>query len=121
MYIYTTYILDNRPLVGGQLSALANSIIQISKEFCPPSTFTIARQLLIDGKQVQVQMVPTCLAAEALRQHPREAGERFKHCFLTGNSTELREMLVPVEPMTLFGSGDASSDVDMGFDLFDKQ
>ena len=61
------------------------------------------------------------MAAEALRQHPKEAGERFKHCFLTVNSTELREMLVPVEPTSLFGGGDASDDVDMGFDLFEKQ
>ena len=66
-------------------------------------------------------MVPTSLAAEALRQPPKEAGERSKHCFLTGNSTELREMLVPVETISLFDSSDASSDVDMGFDLFDKQ
>ena len=108
-------------LEGGQLSALANSITQISKEVCPPSTFTITRQLLVDGKQVQVQMVPTSLAAEALRQHPKAAGERFKHCFLAGNSAELREMLVPIEPMHVETRPRADSEEDMGFGLFDQQ
>jgi hypothetical protein len=107
-------------LDGGQLAALANSINQISKEVCPTSTFTVTRQLPIDGKQVQVQLVPTCMAAEALRQYPKVSGERIKHCFLTGNGKELREMLVPIEPMLV--ETRARSDLeDMGFDMFEKQ
>ena len=61
------------------------------------------------------------MAAEALRQDPKASGECFKRCFLTGNGAELREMLVPVKPKSLFGGGDYSGYVDMGFDLFDKQ
>ena len=108
-------------LEPGQLSALTNSVNQISKEVCPGSAFTVTKHLPIDGKQVAVQMLPNCMAAEALRHDPKASGERFKRCFLTGNGAELREMLVPVKPMSLFGGGDDSGDVDMGFDLFDKQ
>ena len=106
----------------GQLSVLANSINQISKEVCPGSAFTVTKQLPIDGRQVAVQMLPTCMAAEALRHDAKASGERFKRCFLTGNGAKLREMLVPVKPMSHFGGDpDDSGDVDMGFDLFDKQ
>ena len=58
-------------LEPGQLSALANSINQISKEVCPGSAFTVTKQLPIDGRQVAVQMLPTCMAAEALRHATR--------------------------------------------------
>ena len=64
------------------------------------------------------------MAAEALRQYPKVSGERIKHCFLTVNGTELREMLVPIEPMQTSRFArqcDADSDEDMEFDLFDKQ
>ena len=107
-------------LEPGQLAALANSVTQISKEVCPGSTFTITRQLPIDGKQVEAQLVPTCMAAEALRQYPKVSGERIKHCFLTGNGAELREMLVPIEPMLVETRARSDSE-DMGFNMFEKQ
>ena len=61
------------------------------------------------------------MAAEALRQYPKVSGERIKHCFLTGNCAELREMLVPIEPMHVETCTRTDSEEDMGFDLFDKQ
>jgi hypothetical protein len=76
---------------------------------CPSSVFTIAGQ------------IPTCMAAEHLRNGASVAkpsvtvGARFKHCFLTGNGAELREMLVPLESMSV----DRGTDDDMGFDTFD--
>ena len=113
----------------GQLSALANSINQISKEVCPGSTFPVKRQLPIDGKQVEVQLVPTCLAAEMLRQHPNLIGQRLKHCFLTHDGAAARELIVPTEPkqVSAFASSlapklqsqEAGEDEDMGFAQFD--
>ena len=105
----------------GQRTTLAKSISSISKEVCPSSAFTVTRHLPIDGEPLEVQMLPTCMAAEALRHDATASGACFKRCFLTGNGAELREMLAPIKPTSYFRSGDASDDVDMGFDLFDQQ
>ena len=57
-------------LEAKQLAALVNSVNQISKEVCPPSAFTIKRSVKVDGVQVEVNISPTCLAAEMARQNP---------------------------------------------------
>jgi hypothetical protein len=102
----------------GQLTALGNSITQTSKEICPSSAFTIFRQLPVDGKQIEVHMMPNCMAAEALRggaSMAKTVGVRFKHCFLAGDGAVLREMLMPIDQMRV----ERASDGEKIGDLFD--
>ena len=111
-------------LQPGQLSAIANSVSATSREVCPGSTFTVRRDVLIDGTQVAVHLVPTSTAASLQRQHPHLLGERLKRCFLTGDSSSLRELLAPGDPMPVEAQQtqqprNSAGSEDMGFDLFD--
>jgi len=108
-------------LQPGQLTALANSVSAISKEVCPGSTFTVRRDVPINGTQVAVHLVPTSTAATLQRQHPNLLGERLRHCFLSGDSSSLRELLAPGDPMPVEQRPPRSSNAseDMGFDLFE--
>ena len=107
----------------GQLAAIANSVSATSKEVCPGSMFTVRRDVPIDGAQVAMHLVPTSTAATLQRQHPNLLGERLKLCFLAGDSSALRELLAPGDPMSIEAQQRPRTDTeeDMGFDLFDKQ
>lgn len=86
-----------KALEATQLAALVNSVNQISKEVCPPSAFTIKRSVPVDGVEVQVNLAPTCLAADMARQNPEYLGSQLKDCWLHSAGATVREMLVPVE------------------------
>ena len=81
--------------------------------------FTVRRDVPIDGAQVAMHFVPTSTAATLLRQHPNLLGERLKQCFLTGDSSFMRELLVPGDPMPVEAQRDSAGSEDMGYDLFE--
>ena len=61
-----------------------------------PSRFK--RSVPVDGVQVEVNLAPTCLAAEMARQNPAHLGAKLKECYLRSDGATVREMLVPVVP-----------------------
>ena len=87
-----------KALEARRLAALVNSVNQISKEICPASAFTIKRGVPVDGVQVEINLAPTCLAADMARQNPTYLGEKLKECYLQADGATVREMLAPVEP-----------------------
>ena len=60
-----------------------------------------------------MHFVPTSTAAILLlRQHPNLLGERLKRCFLTGDSSSMRELLVPGDPMPVEAQRDSAGSED---------
>jgi len=90
---------------------LANSITSISKDVCPPSTFTVRRQMKVDGKPMQVDIIPTSTAAHILRRDPICLGQQIKELYVDKNGAKLRELLAHDDSMQVDGnSNDGSSD-----------
>ena len=58
----------------------------------------VKRSVKVDGVQVEVNISPTCLAAEMARQNPDYLGEKLKECYLQSDGATVREMLTPVAP-----------------------
>ena len=58
------------PLEAAQVHSIAKSIKQISKEVCPPGTSMVRQQVTIDGHPITVEVVPTSVVAEMIRQNP---------------------------------------------------
>ena len=81
-----------------QRRALAASVTAISKELCPPSTFTVRRDVIVEGKPVQVHLIPTSPAAQMLRREPSQLGDKLKEMYLHNKGAELRALLTHVEP-----------------------
>ena len=48
--------------------------------------------------QVEINLAPTCLAADMARQNPTYLGEKLKECYLQADGAAVREMLTPVAP-----------------------
>jgi hypothetical protein len=85
----------------GQLTALANTVSATFKEVSPGSVFTVRRDVPIDGGHAHCAHLPPPLPQNFCGSIPSSSarGQRLKQCYLTGDPSSRRELLVPGDAM----------------------
>ena len=86
---------STQPLEAAQVHSIAKSINVISKEVGGPFSPFMRKQVKIDGHQVTIDVEPTSVAAETIRQNLELFSGKIADMYRAGDGDGLREMLLP--------------------------